>query len=73
VSASNMKLPNDYAELTTLMSQFNAELATMKDHMQRLTESVPAQARLTTLWEEQARDWETANGDDERKKAPKHK
>jgi hypothetical protein len=72
---SNIKLPNDYAELTTLMSQFNAELATMKDRMQRLTESVPAQARLTTLWDEQARDWEIAKGDknDERKKAPKHK
>jgi hypothetical protein len=73
VSTSNINLPNDYADLTILMSQFNAELATMKDRMQRLTESVPAQARLTTLWEEQARDWEIAKGDDERKKAPKHK
>jgi hypothetical protein len=79
-ASNNMTLPNDYAELVTLMSQFDAELATMKDRMQRLTESVPTQARLTTLWEEQARDWETANGDDptggtrvQRKKHPNRK
>jgi hypothetical protein len=51
-------LSGDYAELTTLVSQFNVQLATMKDNVQTLTDSVPAQARLTTLWEEQAREWE---------------
>lgn len=59
--ATSSNLPNDYAELATLMPQFNEQLAKLRDNMHRFTETAPAQARLTTLWEEQARDWQSSN------------
>jgi hypothetical protein len=65
VTTAVSSLSSDYAELTALVSQFNVQLATMKDNVQKLTESLPAQARLTTLWEEQAREWEIEKNDRE--------
>jgi hypothetical protein len=39
------------------VSEFGARLAETKECMEELTGSVPAQARLASLWEEQAKEW----------------
>jgi hypothetical protein len=39
------------------VSEFGARLAETKECMEELTGSVPVQARLASLWEEQAKEW----------------